>query len=48
MEFVALPFEDVLDLFIEVKKEQAKSLLEKREELLSNWRETIKKKIIKN
>jgi sugar-specific transcriptional regulator TrmB len=44
LEFVAVPFEEVIDLFIEVKKEQAKTLQENREELLSNWRETIKKK----
>jgi sugar-specific transcriptional regulator TrmB len=47
LEFVALPFEDVIDLFIEVKKEQAKTMQDSREELLSSWKETIKKEIIK-
>ena len=48
LEFVALPFEDVIDLFIEVKKEQAKTMQESREELLSSWRETIKKENAKS
>jgi hypothetical protein len=42
-----LPFEDVIDIFIEVKKEQAKTMQDSREELLSSWKETIKKEIIK-
>jgi sugar-specific transcriptional regulator TrmB len=48
LEFVAVPFEEVIDLFIQVKKEQAKTLQKNRKELLSNWRETIKKEIVKN
>ena len=43
LEFIALPFEDVLDLFIEVKKEQAKTIQESKEELLSTWKTVIKK-----
>ena len=43
-QFSAVPFEEVIDLFIEVKKEQAKTMHESREELLSSWRETIEKK----
>jgi hypothetical protein len=43
-----LPFEEVIDLFIEVKKEQAKTMQESREELLSSWRETIKKENAKS
>jgi hypothetical protein len=43
LEFVAMPFEEVIDLFIEVKREQAKTMKENREELLSSWRETIEK-----
>ena len=42
-QYSAVPFEEVIDLFIEVKKEQAKTLRESREELLSSWKETIKK-----
>ena len=44
LEFVAMPFEEVIDLFIEVKREQAKTMQESREELLSNWKAIIKKK----
>ena len=43
-KFSAVPFEEVIDLFIEAKKEQAKTMHESREELLSSWRETIEKK----
>ena len=43
-QFSAVPFEEVIDLFIEVKREQAKTMHESREELLSSWRETIEKK----
>lgn len=45
LEFLAMPFEEVIDLFIEVKKEQAKTMQESREELLSSWRKTIKKEM---
>jgi len=38
LEFMALPFERVLDLLIEIKKEQTKSLQASKEELLSAWR----------
>jgi predicted transcriptional regulator len=41
--FTAMPFEDVIDLFIDVKKEQAKTMQESREELLSNWKTVLKK-----
>ena len=41
--FSAIPFEDVLNLLAEVKREQEKALREVREELLSNWRKMIKK-----
>ena len=43
IKYFAVPFEEVLDLFIEVKKEQTKTMQESREELLSSWKETIKK-----
>lgn len=48
LQYSAVPFEEVIDLFIEVKKEQAKTMQESREELLSSWRETIKKEIAKS
>lgn len=48
LEFMAVPFEEVIDLFIEVKKEQAKTMQESREELLSSWRKIIKKEIAEN
>jgi sugar-specific transcriptional regulator TrmB len=47
LNFVAMPLEEVIDLFIEVKKEQAKTMQDSREELLSNWKKTIKREIIK-
>jgi len=43
LEFIALPFEEVLDLFIEVKKEQAKTMKESKKELLSKWKTVLKK-----
>ena len=44
LEFMALPFEEVIDVFIEIKKEQAKAMQEIRKELLTNWRSITKKK----
>ena len=41
--FTAIPFEDVIDVFIEVKKEQAKTMQESREDLLSTWKTILKK-----
>lgn len=38
LEFEALPFEEVINLIIEIKKEQAKTLKSSKEELLSSWR----------
>ena len=46
--FSAVPFEVVLDLLAEIKKEQAQALQEVREDLLSSWRSIIKKKSNKN
>ena len=48
VQFSVVPFEEVINLFIEVKKEQAKIIQESREELLSSWRETIKKENTKS
>jgi len=41
--FSAVPFEKVLDLHMEVKKEQQKALKETREQLLSTWQLIAKK-----
>jgi sugar-specific transcriptional regulator TrmB len=43
LEFVALPFDEVLDLFIEVRKEQAKTMQESKEELLYSWKTIIER-----
>jgi len=41
--FSSISFEKVLDLFFEVKKEQADVLQESREELVSRWQSIIKR-----
>ena len=43
LELIAVPFEEVIELFIEIKKEQAKAIQESREELLSSWKFITKK-----
>jgi len=43
LTFEALPFEEVVNLIIEVKKEQAKTLKATREELLVTWRSITEK-----
>jgi sugar-specific transcriptional regulator TrmB len=48
LEFEAVPFEEVIDLFIEVKKKQAKSMKKNREELLSSWKVVIKRETAKS
>jgi sugar-specific transcriptional regulator TrmB len=42
-EFSAVPFEEVLDLLMEIKKEQAKALQASKEELISDLRTEEKK-----
>jgi predicted transcriptional regulator len=42
LEFEASPFEEVINLIIEVKKEQAKAMQQAKEELLSSWRKITK------
>ena len=37
IEFSALPFEEVLDMLIEMKQEQAQAIKKRRKELLSTW-----------
>ena len=41
-EFSALPFEEVLDMLIELKKEQAKDVKKRRKELISSWKASSK------
>jgi sugar-specific transcriptional regulator TrmB len=41
--FSAIPFEKVLDLLAEIKKEQAQALWDVREELLSSWQNMTRK-----
>ena len=41
--FSSIPFEDVLDLFLEIKVKEADILQESREEILSSWRAITKK-----
>jgi sugar-specific transcriptional regulator TrmB len=41
--FSAVPFEKVVDLVIKVNIEQAKYVMQNREELLSGWRSIIRK-----
>jgi sugar-specific transcriptional regulator TrmB len=40
-EFSAVPFEEVLDLLMEIKKEQAQTLQESKKEFLSSWRKIL-------
>jgi sugar-specific transcriptional regulator TrmB len=42
VEFSAVPFEKAIDLLIEVKKEQAQNLQEKKLELISSWQNITK------
>jgi sugar-specific transcriptional regulator TrmB len=39
--FSAVTFEDVIDLLMEIKKEQAQALKESRKEVLSSWRKIV-------
>ncbi|MGD9131802.1 MAG: helix-turn-helix domain-containing protein [Candidatus Bathyarchaeota archaeon] len=48
LEFAVIPFDDLIDLFIEVEKEQAKTMQKTREEILSSWRKMIKKEIARS
>ena len=48
LEFMAVPFKEVIDLFIEIKREQAKAIQKNKEELISNWRKVMKEKSEKN
>ena len=41
-EFVAVPFEEAIELLIEAKKEQARAIQQAKDELLSSWREVTK------
>jgi sugar-specific transcriptional regulator TrmB len=41
--FSSISFEEVLDLFLKVKKQQADALQKSKEELLSRWQDLTKK-----
>jgi sugar-specific transcriptional regulator TrmB len=43
LKFEALPFEELINIIIEIKKEQAKTLKATREELLSSWKSITEK-----
>jgi predicted transcriptional regulator len=43
IEFIAMPFNELIDLFIEVKKEQAKTMTESKQKILSTWKTMLKK-----
>jgi hypothetical protein len=43
LQYSAIPFEEVIDLFIEVKKEQTKTMQDKKEELLLRWKTILKR-----
>ena len=43
IKFAAIPFEELIDLFIEVKREQAKTMKKNKEKVLSNWKTMLKK-----
>ena len=42
LEYMAVPFEEVIDLFIKAKKEQARAIQQAKKELLSSWRKMTK------
>lgn len=44
IEFSSVPFENAIDLLIELRKEQAKSLQEGKMELLSSWQKIVRSK----
>jgi sugar-specific transcriptional regulator TrmB len=41
-EFAALPFDKVLDMLIEMKKEKAQAIKKRRQKILSSWRDNTK------
>ena len=47
-KFDAIPFEEALNLLIEINKDQAEALSETRKELLSSWKKMTKKPINNN
>jgi sugar-specific transcriptional regulator TrmB len=48
LDFIVVPFEELIDILIEVKKEKAKALQASKKELLSFWRSITKKNDVKN
>ena len=47
-EFIAIPIEEVIELVIKVKREQAESLQASKKDLLSSWRSITKKNCVKS
>jgi len=47
IEFIAMPFSELIDLFIELKKEQAKTMTESKQKILSTWKTMLKKNFAK-
>jgi hypothetical protein len=43
LEVVAVPFEEVINRIIEIKKEQAKTLKATKKELLASWKSITEK-----
>ena len=43
-ELIAVPFEEAIDLLVEVRKEQAKAIQEAKDELLCIWQKMTKEK----
>lgn len=43
-EFTAVPFKEVIELSIEIKREQAKAIQEAKDKLLSIWQKMTKEK----
>lgn len=47
-EYIAIPIEEVIELVIKIKREQAESLQASKKDLLSSWRSITKKKCVKS
>jgi len=48
IKFSAVPFEEVLDMLLKLKKEEAKVLQESKEELISDFKTEKKKSTVSN
>jgi sugar-specific transcriptional regulator TrmB len=43
VQYSVMPFEELIDLYIEVKKEQTKTMENSKEDLIANWQTMMKK-----